>query len=477
MSSKNATDHAGERPWSLAVRLTAYYAASAFLIVALATGFLYWAMVRNVDLEDDHTLADRVRLVQSILHAVPFDESAFRQEVNESWQAGQHTVVFIRVIDPDGATIAESPGMGDILPAALFQAPTVEPAMGSNVELPTNHSYRLMAVGSPQAGVVQVALDRTPEQELLAGYEEGLWYALAAALLVSVLAGFAIAWRGLRPIRQISRMAAQIRPGNLGQRITLTGLPAELHQFAGVFNQMLDRLERAFERLSRFSADIAHELRTPLNNLRGELDVALERRRSPEEYSEMIGSSLEECARLGRIIDSLLFLARAEDPQMQIEREMFDVTEEIDRVREFYEGVSHESGVRIQADSNGSIPVRLNRPLFQRAIGNLVSNALAHTPAGGTITLRARREGDGVAVEVTDTGNGIPAADIPHVCERFYRADRSRTPASGGVGLGLAIVKGIVELHRGSLEISSDTGVGTRVRLVFPLESAMMTKP
>ena len=160
-------------------------------------------------------------------------------------------------------------------------------------------------------------------------------------------------------------------------------MPAELHQFAGAFNQMLDRLEGAFDRLSRFSADIAHELRTPLNNLRGELDVAMEKNRSPAEYAEMIGSSLEECARLGRIIDSLLFLARAEDPQMQIDRETFDVVEEMARVREFFEALAQESGVLIQAGQNGPVSVRLNRPLFQRAIGNLVSNALAHTPAGG----------------------------------------------------------------------------------------------
>jgi two-component system heavy metal sensor histidine kinase CusS len=429
-------------------------------------------MVRQVDLEDDHTLADKVRLLQSILHETPLDESAVRQEVNESWQAGQHTVVFVRVMSGDGTTIAESPDMAKVLPATAFPRLASEPGRGTSIELRTDHSYRLMSVGNSRDGIVQVALDRTPEQELLASFEESLWYALGAALVASALAGYAIAWRGLRPIREISATAALIRPGHLRRRITLAGLPAELHEFAGAFNNMLDRLEGAFDRLSRFSADIAHELRTPLNNLRGVLDVALEKRRSPEEYAETIASGLEECMRLGRIIDSLLFLARAEDPQMQIDRESLDLTEEIEHVREFFEAPALESGVLILADSNGPVSARVNRPLLQRAIGNLVSNALAHTPTRGTITLRARQEGTGIAIEVSDTGHGIPAADLPHVCERFYRADRSRSPTSGGVGLGLAIVNSIMELHSGSVEITSAVDQGTRVRLVFPQDGA-----
>src|SRR5262249_4938413 len=240
------------------------------------------------------------------------------------------------------------------------------------------------------------------------------------------------------------------------------------HQFASAFNAMLDRLEKAFDRLSRFSADIAHELRTPLNNLRGELDVALQKPRSPEEYVEAIGSGLEECGRLGRIIDSLLFVARAEDPQGQIDREMFDVGEEIGNIREFFEPVAHESGVQIVSDVSAPIAANLNRPLFQRAIGNLVSNALAHTPAGGAVTLRARSEDGTIALEVADTGQGLPPDDLPHVFDRFYRADRSRTPTSGGIGLGLAIVKSIAELHRGAVEMESEPGKGTRVRLLFP---------
>lgn len=467
MSSKSETERSAWRGWSLAVQLTIFYAGSAFLIVLLATGYLYWAMVRNVDLEDDRTLADKVNLMQALICARSPSDSAIQQEVTESWQVRQQTIVFIRAIAADGRTIAESPEMGTVLPAALFPPPVNEPAHGMNVET-SSQSYRLMAVGSAAQGIIQAALDRTQEQEMIADYEESLWAVLGAAFFACTLAGYGIAWRGLRPIREISATAANIRATNLAERITLTGLPGELHQFAGAFNQMLDRLEGAFERLSRFSADLAHELRTPVNNLRGELDVALEKPRTPEEYVELIGSSLEECARLSRIIDSLLFLARAEHPQMQIDRETFNVGEEIGNIHDFFEPMAYESGVQIHTDVNGCASANLNRPLFQRAVGNLVSNALAHTPSGGSIAIRAASDDRFLSIEVADTGSGIPPDDLPHVFERFFRADRSRTPANGGVGLGLAIVKSIVELHRGSVDVTSEIGRGTRVRLQFP---------
>jgi two-component system heavy metal sensor histidine kinase CusS len=202
---------------------------------------------------------------------------------------------------------------------------------------------------------------------------------------------------------------------------------------------MLDRLEESFKRLARFSADIAHELRTPVNNLRREAEVALGKSRSAEGYREVLGSCLEECARLSRIIDSLL-----------------------------YEAAAAEAGVTLRLICSDGMVANLDRTLFQRAVGNLVANALAHTPAGGIVTVAAGREDGAVTVNVTDTGCGIPEAHLPHVFDRFYRVDDARSTATGGVGLGLAIVKTIAGLHHGSAMIKSEVGKGTRVTLAFP---------
>src|SRR5262249_19800144 len=149
----------------------------------------------------------------------------------------------------------------------------------------------------------------------------------------------------------------------------------------------LDRLQESFDRLSRFSADIAHELRTPVNNLRGEAEVALGRPRSVDDYREVLGSCVEECSRLSSLIDNLLFLARAESPQTQIGKERFDVVAELGKVRDFYEAAAAEAGVSLVVRPNERLLVELDRTLFQRAVGNLLANALAHTPAEGTVTL------------------------------------------------------------------------------------------
>jgi two-component system heavy metal sensor histidine kinase CusS len=247
------------------------------------------------------------------------------------------------------------------------------------------------------------------------------------------------------------------------------GLPAELRPLASTFNEMLDRLEESFTRLSRFSADIAHELRTPVNNLRGEVEVALTKLRSVEEYRDVLGSCLEEFGRLSQLIESLLFLARSENAQTALSKGPVDVREELTKVHEFYEAAAAEAGVTLSVAAQEPVTACLNRTLFQRAVGNLVANALAYTPSGGNVSLSATREGDAVRVTVSDSGQGIPPEDLARVFDRFYRVDRARSSASGGSGLGLAIVKGIVLLHGGKTDITSELGRGTRVSLVFPL--------
>jgi two-component system heavy metal sensor histidine kinase CusS len=214
-------------------------------------------------------------------------------------------------------------------------------------------------------------------------------------------------------------------------------------------------------------------LRTPVNALRGEVEVALGRPRSGDEYRNVLGSCLEECGRLGRLIDSLLFLARAENPKTVLATEPVDVGRELVVVREFFEPAAAESGVALATEVEPDLVVPADRTLFQRAIGNLVTNALAHTPVGGTVTLRAARVAGAVRVEVVDTGEGIAHEHLPYLFDRFYRADPAR---SGGarVGLGLAIVKGVAELHGGAATVASAPGRGTTVTLTFPVPQ--MTK-
>jgi two-component system heavy metal sensor histidine kinase CusS len=480
MSSKNAPDRP---PWSLAARLTAWYAGSAFLLILSATGFLYWVLVTNLEREDDEFLADKVQVLRILLRDHPEDVKELQREVEWAWAARQYVQVYVRILDETGRSILETPGMSDGLGPDVFPpagAVDVDRAAGHEAITPGGKSFRVLAVrlgdvavgqSGARAHVVQVALDRTHEEELLAGYRRSLLLVLSLALVLCALAGHRIARRGLRPVAEIADTARRIRSTTLNERIEAQGLPAELAVLAGTFNEMLDRLEESFQRLAQFSADIAHELRTPVNNLRGEAEVALGKPRTPQEYREVLGSCLEECGRLARMIDSLLFLARAESPQVQIARERVDVGRELDAVREFYEAAAAEAGVSLVHHSGAAVVASLDRTLFQRAVGNLVANAIAHTPSGGTIALTATTHDDTVRVEVADTGRGIPPDHLPRLFDRFYRVDAARSSISGGVGLGLAIVKSIATLHRGRAEIASEVGRGTRVTLVFPSNS------
>jgi two-component system heavy metal sensor histidine kinase CusS len=488
MSSKSDPERAPAprtgRPWSLAARLTAWYAGSAFALVLACTGLLYVALARSLDRDDDDSLADKVHALRAALRGRPGDGAALRHEAEAALEGRQLSKVYVRVLGADGRSVLEAPGMGEALPPEAFPAPVGPdegPGSGTDLRSAGGRPFRALAARArgPEGAVhvIQVALDRSQEEEMLAGYRRGMALVLGVALVGCALAGYWIARRGLRPVREVTAMARRIRPATLGERLGTAGLPAELLALADTFNAMLDRLEDSFGRMARFSADIAHELRTPVNNLRGEAEVALGKPRSPEEYREALGSCLEECDRLARLIDSLLFLARAESPKTQVERERLDVGRELGAVQAFYEAAATEAGIRLSVVEPGGLFAELNRPLFQRAVGNLVANALAHTSPGGAVTLSASRDGAAVHVEVADDGCGIDPAHLPYLLDRFYRVDASRTSSTkpglrkgdgGGVGLGLAIVKVIAELHGGGVAVTSEVGRGTRARLRFP---------
>jgi two-component system heavy metal sensor histidine kinase CusS len=330
------------------------------------------------------------------------------------------------------------------------------------------------AVGaSGQTDTVQIAIDVSQQEALLARYRQRFWVILLGTLAIFPLVGYQIARRGIRPVREVANIARHISSTNLHERIQPEGYPSELASLAATFNQMLDGLEESFERISRFSADIAHDLRTPVNNIRGEAEVALARARTVEEYREVLGSCLEEAVRLSDLISDLLFLARAESPLANLHRESINVGELLSGIREYYEAPAAERGVSLStAVPSEPVIAQLDRTLLQRAVGNLVANALAHTPPGKSVVLGASVEPAAVRIEVSDAGVGIPPEALPRVFDRFFRVDESRSQASGGTGLGLAIVQSIMLLHGGNVEIASKVGQGTQVTLRLPAHPA-----
>jgi two-component system, OmpR family, heavy metal sensor histidine kinase CusS len=324
--------------------------------------------------------------------------------------------------------------------------------------------------------IVQVALDRTFEHRLLVRYRKFMLLFLLLGLAACALTGFAIARRGLRPLARMAGVMERVGSSTLHKRVDNAAFPADLSSLATTFNAMLQRLEDAFGRLSQFSADIAHELRTPVHNIRGMVELALAPGRGADEARALLVPCLEECQRVSRLIDNLLFIARAEQPQTQIARQPVNVAEQLAKVQEFYEAAASEAGITLECDrpasdanSAGDMQASLDRQLFQQAVSNLVENALAHTPPGGHVRMIAARKADVVQVEVCDTGAGIASEHLPFVFDRFRRVDASRSKHTGGMGLGLALVKSIAQLHGGTATAESQVGTGSRFILTFPV--------
>lgn len=480
MSSTTSRKPAGPLPsWSLALRLTAWYVGSSFAILLVATIALYLILIGNVRREQDEFLADKVRVVREMLQKRPDDLADLEEEVEQGWAPRQFARVYVRVLDGTGRVIAESPHMSERLDVAMFPPPVptdAEPEVGATLRGKLGSSLRVVAAQADlgedgdQTATIQAALNTDTARDLIGGYRETLLLVLGAGLALCGFAGYWLARAGLKPLRQIAATTERISSVNLAERIRIEGLPSELSTLAQRFNDMLERLGDSFERLSRFSADIAHELRTPVNNLRVGVEVALGRARSLDEYRETLGSCLEECGRLSRIIDSMLFIARSEDPRTQIPREPVDVSRELERLRDFFEVPATEAGVELLISCAPDVHADLDRLLFQRAVSNLVGNSLRYTPRGGRVAVAAARENGELRVEVADTGCGIAAEDLPHIFDRFYRADPARSNAAGNAGLGLAIVKSIVALHGGTITARSQPGEGTVMSIRMPNE-------
>jgi two-component system heavy metal sensor histidine kinase CusS len=289
------------------------------------------------------------------------------------------------------------------------------------------------------------------------------------ALVLSGALTLLIARGVFRPLAALTVAATHVQASRINARIDESGWPAELTSLAREFDAMLARLAESFHRLARFSSDLSHELRTPINNLRGEAEVALSRTRSPEEYRCVLESSLEECARLGRLIDTLLFIAKSDNPERVIVRRELDASTECQAVVDFFEAMASERNLSMLVRGTGR--VYGDPELLRRALVNLVDNAVRHTEPGGHVDLAVREGTDhGTEIEVSDNGTGIPSEHLPRVFERFYRSEKSsdEAHATSGFGLGLAIVKSIMDLHDGTVVITSAAGTGTTVTLRFP---------
>src|SRR5208283_625162 len=311
---------------TLAFRLTAGYAVAGLLMVFFATASLYLVLVKELERSTDFFLADKVNVLRTMLHERPDDLDGLREEVELESAARRYEQFYVRLLDERGTSFMETPGVAEQLEVSLITQPQSHSEHAIPLKGKQGQSFRVTSAIAPvgssptQNDTIQIAIDVSQKEELLASYRRWFVAVMLGALAVFPVIGYQIARHGIRPMEEMATTARHISSTNLHERILPEGYPVELASLADTFNKMLDRLEDSFERISRFSEDIAHDLRTPVNNIRGEAEVALARARTVDEYRDVLGSCLEEAVRLSGLIGDLLFLARAESPLTQLHR-------------------------------------------------------------------------------------------------------------------------------------------------------------
>nr|WP_315467786.1 heavy metal sensor histidine kinase [uncultured Undibacterium sp.] len=450
---------------SLTARLTLFFT-SLSCVVLLSLGWLIGASIEEHFKEQDHhALSGKLELAQHIIERVNSEQDV-RNLADQLGDAlvGHHDLV-ITILDKQGKAILAT-DLVEFPQQYLQQARTQSQSSLFSWEYKGDHYRGLISVFQTKDKryapiTVAIATDIAHHQEFMASFRKTLWlFVFVAALLTGVLAWFA-ASRGLRPLRIMRERAAKVTASKLNQRLSIEAVPPELADLAHSLNQMLARLEEAFQRLSDFSSDLAHELRTPISNLMTQTQVSLSQARDAQSYREILESNAEEYSRLARMIADMLFLAKAENGLSLVNVEQVDVVRELKDLFEFYEALADERKIHFdlqidQSNDAGSL-IQGDRLMLRRALSNILSNALRYTPEGANIRVHLQQQSACLEIKICNPGTTIPAHHLSRIFERFYRADHARQHADGeGSGLGLAIVKAIIDGHRGQITASSD---------------------
>jgi heavy metal sensor kinase len=297
-------------------------------------------------------------------------------------------------------------------------------------------------------------------------------YLLLAPMMLglSCLFGWWLAAVAIQPVNSVAHAAQNVTGSNLTLQIPLRGAGDELDHLIDSFNQMTDRLHQSFEQTRRFSTDVSHELRTPITAIRGQLEVALFTAETPEQYRESIINAMEDIEKLSSIVRALLLLSQAESGQVVLQRAPVDLGEVVRDLVDQFQIPAEEKEVKLTASIEPCAPVEADHTQIERLLSNLLSNAVKYTPQGGSVrvVVGPAREPGWTKLSVEDTGVGIPAENLPHIFDRFYRVRNAETNAIQGLGLGLSFVAWIVEAHGGRIDVASNAGEGTRFTVLLP---------
>jgi two-component system heavy metal sensor histidine kinase CusS len=447
---------------SLTARLTAFYAlVSATVLVGLAILVAFATSRHFVELDRGY-LQDKIGLVQKIVGESPSPDllSSRLDELLDSHHGlfidlrqgdrvvyGSQGMVFPSGLAPNGAT-----------PTDWTLDDQTLRGLSARIDLPPTPSNEPGAGGAPMQ--LLIALDTGHHLHFMRALSQTLVLYSLGAILVSGLLGWWAARRGLAPLRIMKERAMTVTAQKLDQRMPVEAVPVEFADLAESLNTMLGRLQADFARLQEFSSDLAHELRTPINNLLTQTQVSLAQKRDAEAYRDILASNAEEFQRLARMVSDMLFLAKTEHGLELPNAEAISLDQEALDLFDFYDAVADEKRIRLKI--MGQARVMGDRLMVRRAIGNLLSNALRHSPADAEVIVALEERPGETTLCITNSGMTIAPEVLPRLFDRFFRVDKSRShPESDGTGLGLSITQAIMRAHGGSVSVTSAQGKTT----------------
>lgn len=467
------------------VRLTLWHVLSLALLLAAFSAGLYLslrnALQDNLDssIESRTAVLTRVIQVENGLPILPIqlappvsgNEDA-DDDLDDDVSGELDDEELILMFDSSGALLLDTSEPDEGLPTLSRE---IQPVLGGSerwLNVPgDDETFRVLAVPINRDGSIIGALAVGESDEDIEETLEDLIHiirvAFPVAILLAALIGLLLAHRALAPIDRITRTAQQLSAKDLGQRLNLDLPDDELGRLARTFDNMLERLDLAFQRQRQFTADASHELRTPLTIIKGETEVALSRPRDADAYREVLGGIGEQSDRLIDLVKSLLLLARADAGEIPVQRDPVDVVAAVEIAVDQLRPLADQHDVALSVDGKPAT-IFADLTLFHQLLFNLLHNAIRHTPAGGNIRINWFLEPSRLRLEVHDTGTGIAAEHLPRIFDRFYRVDTARGRNEGGAGIGLAICRWIVEAHGGTISVESEVGSGSTFAVVLP---------
>lgn len=466
---------------SLRLRLIILFVAVEFCVIFVMSAMVYHRSRKAmIDALDAGVASHIMQFASEIQEGEPDDHIIDELSDEQRAKFRQGRTWFYQIVRGNGEVVLRSPSLRDeirSLPDDWVRMDVGEPhcefeewddeevRVGTMVVSATvPHGADITPSNLDEILIVQVGTETEEMQDKLEDLIEYLSMIGGVLLLVSVVVGYWLATWSFRPVRRLGERIRQITERNLGQRLPEEDVPVEIRPLSESFNEMLTRLEAAFERERRFLADASHELRTPVSVAMSVQEVALKKQREPEAYVEALEKSLGATVRLKSLVERMMEISRTGRTLPSESSDEIDLVSVVDEVVDFIQPMAAANGVEIHWERPASpLVIRGDRLMLQELVENLISNGIIHNRVGGSVNVALERpeSGGGATLLVRDTGVGIAPEHLPHIFDRFYRVDKARSRAKGGSGLGLAIAKGIAEAHGGSLSVTSELGSGS----------------